>query len=97
MKSYYVYVLKCADNTHYTSITSNLAKRLSEHHHGKRKGTKYKRPLELAFCTRFTNISKAVNSEIAIKKWIQNQREQLAEKGSEWLTALLKKPLETQL
>ncbi|MBJ6369362.1 GIY-YIG nuclease family protein [Snuella sedimenti] len=31
MKIYYVYILKCSDNSYYTGITSNLTKRKSKH------------------------------------------------------------------
>ena len=51
MKTYYVYILKCSDNTYYTGFTSNLDNRLFEHQSGKHKDsyTYTRRPLELVF------------------------------------------------
>lgn len=34
MFSYYVYLIKCSDDTYYTGITNNLDRRLNEHIHG---------------------------------------------------------------
>ena len=34
MKTYYVYILRCSDETYYTGITSNLSKRVQEHQTG---------------------------------------------------------------
>ncbi|MBN1116396.1 MAG: GIY-YIG nuclease family protein [Bacteroidales bacterium] len=31
MKYYYVYILKCSDNSYYTGFTNNLDRRLAEH------------------------------------------------------------------
>ncbi|MCD6090511.1 MAG: GIY-YIG nuclease family protein [Bacteroidales bacterium] len=31
MRSYYVYILSCSDNTFYTGITNNIDRRLAEH------------------------------------------------------------------
>ncbi|MCH9659422.1 MAG: GIY-YIG nuclease family protein [Bacteroidetes bacterium] len=67
MRSYYVYTFQCADNSLYTSITCHLAKRLSEHHHGKRRATRNRRPLALVNCTKFGSISEAIQSEITLK------------------------------
>ena len=38
-KGWYVYILKCADNTFYTGITTNIKRRI--HEHGTNKGAKY--------------------------------------------------------
>lgn len=86
MKSYYVYILKCADDSYYTSITTNLSQRFREHHLGKRRNsyTYNRRPLQLAFCTKFDDLSLAVNSEIQIKNWSQSKKEALI-KGEEIL------------
>ena len=34
MKFYYVYILKCSDNSYYVGITSNLDRRVMEHNAG---------------------------------------------------------------
>lgn len=86
MKAYYVYILKCADDTYYTGITSNLSQRFKEHHLGKRRGsyTYLRRPLQLVFCTKFESLSPAVHAEIRIKNWSLTKLEALI-KGQEKL------------
>ena len=34
MKRYYVYILKCSDNSYYTGFTNNIERRLNEHNSG---------------------------------------------------------------
>lgn len=71
MKLSYVYVLKCSDGTYYTGITSNLEKRMLGHTNGKHKDsyTFSRRPVELVFYVKFTNIALAIQKEKQIKKW----------------------------
>lgn len=45
----FVYILKCVNNFHYTGITNNLQKRLSQHLSGKTKFTKRHPPLQLLY------------------------------------------------
>lgn len=49
--NYYLYILKCADNTFYTGVTNNLERRLKEHESGVNKDcyTFNRRPLKLVF------------------------------------------------
>ena len=47
MKTNYVYIVKCQDNTFYTGWTTDLVKRINAHNHGKgAKYTKARRPVE---------------------------------------------------
>lgn len=66
---WYIYILKCADDTLYTGITNNLDKRIKQHNEGK--GAKYTRgrgPVALVkFFTRNTK-SDALKLERQIKK-----------------------------
>lgn len=65
MKYYYVYILKCSDNTFYTGVTSNIDKRLTEHIDGKHKNsyTFNRRPLSLEFYAEFSNVQQAITKE----------------------------------
>ncbi|PQB04172.1 GIY-YIG nuclease family protein [Aureitalea marina] len=67
MKTYYVYLLKCADNSYYSSITRHLSKRMQEHKAGKRNNTRNRRPVQLAQCLEFNSLSQAVSSELSLK------------------------------
>ncbi|MEI7810679.1 MAG: GIY-YIG nuclease family protein [bacterium] len=67
---YYLYILKCADETLYTGITTDLDRRLMEHNTSK-KGAKYtmaRRPVEIVYSKRFKNRSNASKEEARIKK-----------------------------
>lgn len=66
---YYLYILKCADKTLYTGITTDLKRRLIEHNTGKL-GAKYtfsRRPVKLVYFKRFKNRSMASKEEARIK------------------------------
>jgi putative endonuclease len=66
---YYLYILKCADKTLYTGITTDLKRRITEHNSGKL-GAKYtssRRPVKLVFSKKFKNRSTASREEARIK------------------------------
>ena len=68
--SYFVYIIKCADNTYYCGYTTNLARRLAEHN-GSKKGAKYtkgKGPVELKYCEELPTLSEALKREHAVKR-----------------------------
>ena len=67
-ESWYVYILKCADDTYYTGITSNINRRIKEH--GTNKGAKYTKqrgPFKLVYKASFLNRSIASKEEYKIK------------------------------
>lgn len=64
-----VYILRCADDTLYTGITNNLAKRLIAHAKGSAsKYTRPRRPVTLAATSAPLNKSAALRLEMKIKK-----------------------------
>ena len=68
--SYFVYILKCCDDTLYTGITTDLKRRVDEHN-GSGKGAKYtkvRRPVELFYWEKSENRSSASKREYEIKK-----------------------------
>ena len=67
-ESWYVYILKCADDTYYTGITININRRIKEH--GTNKGAKYTKqrgPFRLVYKASFLNRSSASKEEYRIK------------------------------
>lgn len=67
---YYLYILKCADRTLYTGITTDLKRRVIEHNSTKL-GAKYtssRRPVKLVYSKKFKNRSTASREEARIKK-----------------------------
>ncbi len=93
MKTSYVYILKCSDDSYYTGITSNLTERLESHKTGKYKGsyTSTRRPLTLEFYVEFTDITLAISTEKQIKKWSRLKKEALINGEYDKLPNLAKK------
>lgn len=79
MYFYYVYILKCSDDSYYTGITNNLEKRLNEHHFGKHNDcyTYSRRPIEVKFYETFNDVLQAIYFEKKIKKWTHAKKEAL--------------------
>ena len=90
---YHVYILKCSDNSYYTGVTGNLAKRFSQHESGynKESYTHSRRPVELVFSAGFTDIDFAIKAEKQIKKWSRKKKEALINEEFELLPGLSKK------
>ena len=79
---YYLYVLKCADKTLYTGITTDLKRRIAEHN-GARLGAKYtsgRRPVKLVYFKKFKSRSLVSKEEARIKKLKKSQKLELIEK-----------------
>lgn len=66
---YFLYILRCADRTFYTGITTDLERRLEEHNASAR-GAKYtrgRRPVKLVYSRRFRTRSAASVAEAQVK------------------------------
>tara|TARA_Y100000590_G_C15440756_1_gene908792 strand:+ start:617 stop:856 length:240 start_codon:yes stop_codon:yes gene_type:complete len=75
--NWYVYILKCNDNSLYTGITNNLNKRVATHNSGKgAKYTKTRTPVSLIYKESFETKAESLKREIEIKKL--NRKEKLA-------------------
>lgn len=80
MSYYYVYILKCADNSYYVGVTNNLEKRIWEHDQGIIKGYTYgKRSVTLVYYQEFRNINEAITFEKQLKGWRRAKKEALIE------------------
>ncbi len=73
---YYLYILKCADGTLYTGITTDLKRRVAEHNSMKfgAKYTSSRRPVKLAYSKKFKNRSLVAKAEAEIKKLKKSQK-----------------------
>jgi len=73
---YHLYILKCADDTLYTGITVDLARRVEEHNTSKlgAKYTKCRRPVELLFSKSFRTRSAATKEEARVKKLSREEK-----------------------
>jgi len=87
---YYVYILKCLDNSFYTGITNDLERRLTEHNTGRNPEsyTYDKRPAELVFYEEFDNPDLAIEYEKKIKGWSHKKKQALIDENWELLKEL---------
>jgi putative endonuclease len=64
---WFVYILKCSDNTYYTGCTSDFDDRLRRHSKGENTYTKYRLPVNLIGYVAFQNKYKAYEFERYLK------------------------------
>ena len=79
---YYVYILRCGDDTLYTGSTDNIERRLAVHQSGK--GVKYTRsrgPLTLVYQEELPDKSPSLKREAAVKKLTRPQKLDLIQKN----------------
>lgn len=73
---YFVYILKCADNTLYTGITTEVTRRVEEHNSSDKgaKYTKNRRPVELVYEKEYRSRVEACREEYRIKKLSRKEK-----------------------
>ena len=79
MKYYYVYILKCADNSYYTGVTNNLEKRFNEHQSGDdpKSYVFNRRTVKIVWNECYNDINQAIIKEKQIKGWSRKKKEAL--------------------
>ncbi len=78
---WYVYMLRCSDNSYYTGIAKDLSRRLQQHNNGP-KGAKYtrsRRPVKLVYQEQQDDRSSALKREYEIKQLQPQAKRALAE------------------
>lgn len=76
--SWFVYILRCADKSLYTGITTDLLRRTKEHNSVRgAKYTKPRQPVVLVYQEVFTDRGSALRREAAIKKLSKKEKEEL--------------------
>ena len=90
MYFYYVYIIKCSDDSYYTGITNNIEKRFKEHELGYNKDsyTYKRRPLVLDFYQEFNDVLQAIYFEKKIKGWTRGKKQALINGDFEMLQIL---------
>lgn len=74
--SFWVYILRCADNSYYTGHTDNLEQRIGEHQQGLCGGyTSSRLPVEMAFSQECATREEALAAEQQIKGWSRKKKE----------------------
>jgi putative endonuclease len=89
MKDYFVYILKCSDDSYYAGVTNNLEKRVNEHQSGLIKGyTSSRLPVKLVFSETFSDINQAIRFEKQVKGWSRKKKEALINRNFDLLVTL---------
>ena len=79
VKVWYLYVLRCSDDTLYTGVTTDPHRRLREHNTSNR-GAKYtntRRPTQMVYCEEHEDRSSAQKAEHKFKKLTREQKEKI--------------------
>lgn len=77
-KIWFVYIVRCADNTLYTGATIDVTKRVEKHNSGKgAKYTKTRRPVSLVYSKEIGTKSDAMKREYVIKQLTRKEKEDL--------------------
>lgn len=79
--SWFVYMLRCADGSLYTGVTTDLARRMEQHNSTRQgaKYTRYRRPVSLVYCEAFLGRAAAQKREYEIKKLDKSSKEEMIE------------------
>jgi putative endonuclease len=78
--TWWLYMIRCADNSLYTGITIDVDRRFSEHQAQGKKSAKYLRgkgPLELVFTTPVGTKSEASRMEVRVKQCSKRLKERI--------------------
>ena len=82
-KPWFVYVLRCADGSLYTGITTDLDRRCRQHNAGTAsRYTRGRRPTRLVYHEALASRSLALRRELAIKALSKRQKEALIRQAS---------------
>lgn len=80
---FWTYILRCSDDSYYTSHTDDLERRIAQHHDGTYPGyTHERRPVELVWASEFQTREEALSNELKIKPWSRAKKEALID--SDW-------------
>ncbi len=76
--AFWLYILKCSDDSYYVGHTEDLEKRLAQHVSGL--GDSYtaaRRPIHLAYSAEFSSREEAIIRERQVKGWSRKKKEAL--------------------
>jgi len=78
-KTWWIYLLRCSDNSLYAGVTTDIDRRIDEHNNSKlgAKYTRAKRPVHLAYLEESDSRSNACKREYQIRHLTKLKKEQL--------------------
>lgn len=75
---FFVYILKCSDDSFYVGHCSDLQHRLAEHNRGEgAKHTRDRLPVQLVYFEQLETQNEAVHRERQLKRWSRAKKEAL--------------------
>ena len=80
-----VYILQCNDDSYYTGVTTDIARRLDEHNKDDKKAAKYtrmRRPVSLVYKERCHDRRAACKREYEIKQLTRLKKKQLIDSSA---------------
>lgn len=77
--TWHVYIIRCADGTLYTGVTTDIDKRIWQHNHSPRgaRYTRARRPVQLVYSETAADRAAACRREAAIKRCARSGKEAL--------------------
>lgn len=82
---WYVYIVRCADDSLYTGVAKDVTRRIEEHNTDNKKGARYtraRRPVTLVFKESSASRSDACKREAQIKSLTRQQKLELIRQSS---------------
>jgi len=77
---YYVYILRCTDDSFYVGSAQNLDSRVKAHNDGRGAAHTFKhRPVHLVYSETFDSEIQAVTQERQLKRWSRGKKQALVE------------------
>jgi putative endonuclease len=78
MQPFFMYILKCSDDSYYAGHTDNLEQRVAAHQSGEYPCyTTTRLPVKLVFAQDFATRAEALEAELMIKRWTRRKKEAL--------------------
>ena len=81
---WWVYLVRCSDQSLYTGVTTDLVRRVDEHngeHPGGARYTRARRPVALVWSERCNSRSEAQRREAAVRRLSRRQKDRLIDHG----------------
>lgn len=89
---YYVYILRCADNSFYVGSTQNIQDRVRAHNVGRGSTYTFNRlPVRLMYSEVFNTETQAIKRERQLKRWSVAKKQSLIDGDIESLKRLSKR------
>jgi len=80
MSDWFVYLVRCKDDSLYTGITTDLDRRVHEHNHDDKQAASYtrsRRPVRLVYWESMASRAQALSREAKLKQLSKSQKEAL--------------------